>query len=711
MIDQIESQMTQASEEHSRVLRLWHGIRSARLRLLVLLFGIVAFVPGHGQALELALDVHDSFLWAEGNSLSSQAGLVAVGSPNGLRLYEESVNGTFAFVGEHKVPSGVHDLVLRNSIVYYVDDLGVAAAVDVTDPSHPDALGDFGPPEPVTCLTLNGDWLITAGSGKVSDFSLTDPHHPILAGEWFYAGPTVDITARDSLVLLLQGTDGILAGVRHPDGTLTGAGRFYLPNPAPGFPINEAATNGRYVWVPHGTDGVLVIDFADPYNPASSSQIVTFGRVEHVSLAGDRLLVADAIIGLISYRLLIPEVPFWQNELSSLRTIKTLWPGTSNRFYATEGADMFAIDVSPLGKVGVAGRVGLPGGYNRFVRFGDWALLPDDGGLWEFNGHTADADSALHRIISGRSVYDAELCKNRLFTADGPLGATINSISEFGTLSPIRTVPPQHSSSTGISVTHDTLIVIENGEGFQIFDITNIFNPNFLGRARLSRQFPAAAFPVSRFLYLSEQSGPVGIWDLRYPAKPGKVGSLPGASSVQQMTLEGKRLYSADPSGVAVFDIANPAAPSMLYRYPAPASANAFYRSGRTLYTGDASGHISAVDIAHPSSTPVIATANLIGSVKSITKFGERLWITTDAAVYAVDVVPPLLPGDFDSDGDTDVLDMTALIDYTFAGGSPSFRPNSTDVNGDGETNLIDVVRLISFIFRGGPPIVEGILE
>lgn len=687
-----------------------HHTKSPRL-IFLLLLALIVFVPGHARALELALDVHDSFVWAEGNSLSAESGLVAVGSPNGLRFYRELANGTFALAGEFEVPSGVHDLILRNSIVYYVEDFGVAAAVDITDPSHPDALGEFGPPEPVIALTMSGNWLITTGSGKTVTYSLADPRHPSMAGEWLCIGATVDVTATDSLLLLMQGTDGIVAGVRRHDGTLTGAGLFHLPDPAPGFPINEAATNGRYAWVPHGTDGVLVIDFADPFHPASASQIVTFGRVEHVSLAGDRLLVADAVIGLISYRLLIPEVPFWQYELSGLRAIKTLWPGASNRFYATEGTDMFAIDVNVLGALSVAGHIGQPGGYGRIVRFGDLALISDDGGLWQIDGRTADADSVFHRIISGRPVYDAVICNNRLFTADGPLGATINDINPNGTLSPIRTVPPQHLSSTGVSVAHDTMIVIENGEGFQIFDVTNILNPTFLGRARLSRQFPAAAFPSSRYFFLSEQGGPVGIYDLRFPAKPSKAGNLPGVSSVQQMTIEGKRLYAADPAGVAVFDISNPAVPSMLCRFPAPISANAFYRSGRTLYTGDATGHISAVDIADPASTPVIAVADVIGKIKSIAKFGERLWVTTDAAVYAVDVVPPLLPGDFDSDGDTGVLDMAALIDYLFAGGTPPFRPNVTDLNADGDQNLVDLVRLISYIFKGGPPIEPGIIE
>lgn len=686
--------------------------RSIRLIgvLAILLVVLCSALPG--LAIELALEVHDSFLWAEGNSLSAQGGLIVVGSPNGLRFFSDLHNGSFALVGEFKVSVGIRDCQLRDSIVYYTDNLGVASALDITDPGHPDDLGDFGPAEPVEALAASDDYLITAGSGKAVSYNLAAPRHPLVAGEWFYAGPTIDVAAKDSLVLITQGADGMASAIRHPDGSLAEAGRFQIPDPAPGFPIDEVATNGRYAWVPHGANGVLVVDFADPYHPHSTSQIVTYGLVQHVSLAGDRLLVADASFGLISYWLIVPEVPYWQSEVSDVRTLTALWPESGNRFYATEGTDMFALDIAPLGGVTVGGHLSQPGSFSRWVRHGDLALLPDAGGMWLCDGLTADADSAYHRIVSGRPVFEAVRVNNRLFSAEGQFGVAIRSIDAFGNLGTLRVIPPGRAASTGVSVTRDTLIVVENGEGFQIYDITNPFNPDFLGRSRLSRTFAASIQPASRYVYLSEENGPVDIFDLRFPAKPSKIGSLPGVSSVQQLTIEGKTLYTASPSeGVAVFDISSPASPALVHIFPAPASATAFYRSGRTLYTGDGNGHIAAIDIADPANTPVISSADVIGSITSIRKFRERLWVATDAAVYAVDVVPPLLLGDVNADGHADALDLVTLIDYLFANGTPPYRPNVADMNGDGRSNLVDLVRLISYIFRGGPPLDQGTIE
>lgn len=703
-------QMDQRSQHGKPLCRPMDWLRWA-VALLVISIS-VSLCPDSGSAVELALDVPGAFLWAEGSSLSAQSGLIVIGSPNGLRFYEDMHDGSFALAGEFIVPVGVRDCLLRDSIVYYVDNLGVASAVDITDPANPDALGGFGPPEPVEVLAASGGYLITAGSGTMVSYSLADPQHPSAVGEWLYTGSTADVTATDSLVLIPQGSDGILAAVRHPDGSLTGAGRFRIPEPAPGFPIHEVVTDGRYAWVPHGANGVLVVDFADPYHPVAASQIVTYGLVEHVSLAGDRLLVADAVIGLISYRLLIPTVPFWQFELSGLRSLQALWPESGERFYATQGTDMFALNVASLGGVTLGGQLGHPGGFRRWVRHGDLALLPDAGGLWQCDGFTAGADSAFHRTVNGRRVNDAVLHRNRLFTAEGQFGVAIRNIDAFGSLSTVRTIPPQRFASTGVCVTGDTLVAIENGEGFQIYDITSVFNPDFLGRTRLSRTFAAAAFPTSRYLYLSQQGGSVDIYDLRFPSKPSKIGSLAGVSSVQQLTIEGRLLYAAVPAGgVAVFDISNPAAPSFLYFFEEPGGATAFCRSGRTLYTGDASGRLVAIDMADPTDTPILSTASAVGGITSIRKFGERLWVATDAAVYAVDVIPPIMLGDFNADGFTDTLDLIALIDYLFANGTPPYRPNVADMNGDGRSNLVDLVRLISYLFKGGPALDQGTIE
>jgi len=59
--------------------------------------------------------------------------------------------------------------------------------------------------------------------------------------------------------------------------------------------------------------------------------------------------------------------------------------------------------------------------------------------------------------------------------------------------------------------------------------------------------------------------------------------------------------------------------------------------------------------------------------------------------------------GDINWDGEVDIEDVIAMINYVFLGGDePDYMPAS-DLNCDGKRNLLDIVILVNYIFRGGP--------
>lgn len=59
--------------------------------------------------------------------------------------------------------------------------------------------------------------------------------------------------------------------------------------------------------------------------------------------------------------------------------------------------------------------------------------------------------------------------------------------------------------------------------------------------------------------------------------------------------------------------------------------------------------------------------------------------------------------GDVNGDGEINMSDPTALLDYLFNGGGNAC-PEASDVNGDGAVNLSDATYLLDFLFQGGPP-------
>jgi len=652
---------------------------------------------------DLSLQTAGSALWAGGCAISSAGDLMVTGYPNGLRVLRKVVGDRVELIGQIDIPGGVRDLLLCDSLVYGLDGAGRPFVVSISDPSAPVDRGRFGPAHAWTALAMSGGYLVIAGGDSAISFGLANPAHPVSVSVWAYRGPAVSLAAHDSLLLICQEADGMLAGIRHPDGTMSAKGHFSDAS------IREVVTDGNYAWTPQGDSGILVIDLTDPGSPRRLGRIYTYGRAEHVALAGDRLLVADSRVGLISYRLITRPLPFWQAELNGFIGVTRLWAESSPRFYAIQAGEFFSVNVDVLGRLTFGPRFGHRGGFGPVLRYRDWIYIADSTGIWRTDGSVPLADStALH--LSSRGVFGAALSQDKLITAEGRSGAGIYRINEEGYLESLSRIPAEEFSG-GIVIGHDTLMVLDAQYGFQIYDFANPRAPRFLGGRATDRQPPVGAI-FRKYLYLSEPQSGVSVWNWEHYAKPEMIRFLDHTYSTEAMLIDDDRLYVADrDSGLSIFSLADPSDPTLLGRMSPPFSPTAFHRSGRILYVGESDGRIVAVDIADPASLTVLAQVDLPGSVVWITKHGERLFVATQWAVHVVGIGPPLIPGDLNDDGVTDTFDLVAMIDYFFRDGTPPYRLNAADVNGDGRFSLVDIVRMIDYLFSGGPDLIPGRVE
>ena len=57
--------------------------------------------------------------------------------------------------------------------------------------------------------------------------------------------------------------------------------------------------------------------------------------------------------------------------------------------------------------------------------------------------------------------------------------------------------------------------------------------------------------------------------------------------------------------------------------------------------------------------------------------------------------------GDVNMDGEMNIADVTALIDYLLSGNASAIDLTAADVNGDGEVNIADVTVLIDLLLNG----------
>lgn len=83
---------------------------------------------------------------------------------------------------------------------------------------------------------------------------------------------------------------------------------------------------------------------------------------------------------------------------------------------------------------------------------------------------------------------------------------------------------------------------------------------------------------------------------------------------------------------------------------------------------------------------------------------GPQLSYTAAANNGILAITACLLRGDFSDNGEIDIEDLVALVDYSFNGGPPPSNLGLADVNCSEDINIGDIVHLVEFMFNSGPP-------
>lgn len=686
--------------------------RCKRLLHLFLFFAPLLFwIQGERCFAQIELSDVRSHLWTVTTSLAADSAFVVAGSPDGVRVYARSGHAGFEMRAQIAVDRGVMSIALSGPVAFLVDGAGAVRAI------RPMQADSSTTPVPVLngpshrAIAVMGLRLIVAGDTEAASFDITNPDNPVPLSSLPLPGAARHVATSGSLALVSCGENGLVIFTVGTDGALQQAGT-YTPVAPGGTPhvIRESVTDGRYAWIPAGVSGVLTVDLRTPSSPVTHSRILTFGDARHLALEGDRLLIADRQTGILTYRVTSDGGHFYQSEYRDLKGTRVICAVSPSRFYSTDGGHIMALDAGPLGAISVAGHTGYPGGYNSIAHHAGWVYIPDGAGFWRIHADSVHADSSFVRFGS-TPVFGAIGYDGFLYTVNGPDGVRRYRVFENG-LTVLQGTISARSSVTGLAIDRDTALVLEDGEGYRLFDVSVPSQPTVIGQDRKNTLFPSSVFPSSRVMYVAEGTGIVQVYDLRFPVKPERVRAVPGTERVRQMQTERKTLYAADLArGFLVYDISNQLFPLLVANPASPARLRAFWRSGRTLYAGGPDGVLTAHDLSAPSSLPLLSSLDLVSEIRAIRKIGEQVFVVTESAVHILSPGLPLVPGDFDANGVTNAEDLVALVDYTFGTGLPPWRPNAADVNADGRSNLQDVVRMVDFLYGDGTPLLAGVIE
>jgi hypothetical protein len=264
------------------------------------------------------------------------------------------------------------------------------------------------------------------------------------------------------------------------------------------------------------TDGLAILDLADPLRPKSVARLSVRTAVLGLAVSGDRVALAAGRLGCVLVEAKDPEklaVAGTWNETGSVVHVAL----SGSVVFLAEGSDGlrvvdFADPQRPRGLATVSTR----GRVRRLARSGDLLATAEvDGGVRVFDVAHPGSPREL-RAIATEDALDVAWAGDHLLVALGSAG--------LGVLAPGATrLAVQPASGPALAVTVDGLRAAVSGglEGLRLFDLTDVLHPRPLGRLRLPQGLPAgvAAFAGDR-LYVAADTGAVAVVDVGDPEAP-----------------------------------------------------------------------------------------------------------------------------------------------------------------------------------------------
>ncbi|MBI2939849.1 MAG: hypothetical protein HYY04_05365 [Chloroflexi bacterium] len=319
--------------------------------------GTYAYVAGYSSGLRI-VDVADPTRPAPVGSFgpAGYASAVAVADRNlsiaasnaGLRIVDVADPVGPTEVGSFDTSGDARDVALTGTYAYLADGWAGLSVVDVADPTRPVLAGYHDTPGDISSVAVGGGRAYLAetpywnGSqslgGGLTTVDITNPANPRELSFLHTRGEVRDVAVAGSYVYIVEsgywtGSEGAPGGLRIVDVSNPAS-----PVVAGSHDIGDAwgvAVAGPYAYVAAGSEGLLIVDVADPTRPTRIGSYRTQGYAQGVTVVGTFVYLAASESGL---RILDVADPTRPAEVGYYDT-----PGRA-RSVAIAGSDVYVAD-------------------------------------------------------------------------------------------------------------------------------------------------------------------------------------------------------------------------------------------------------------------------------------------------------------------------------------------------------------------------------
>jgi hypothetical protein len=169
------------------------------------------------------------------------------------------------------------------------------------------------------------------------------------------------------------------------------------------------------------------------------------------------------------------------------------------------------------------------------------------------------------------------------------------------------------------------------------------------------------------YVYIDEVVEGEAVLDIRDPARPRRIGSLPQFSSI--LTVVNDRAYGGG-ARLKIFDLSDPEAPALLGSINPPVSVSwidvrdpfVFVAGGGDSPEQDA----AIIDTSDPTTPQVVSLIDTLDEVESAGLNGETWFLSTASGLHVFDVVNPAAPQSLGVFPDIRFVDIAFSGDIAF---------------------------------------------
>ncbi|MEX1311654.1 MAG: hypothetical protein AB1Z65_14610 [Candidatus Sulfomarinibacteraceae bacterium] len=404
----------------------------------------------------------------------------------------------------------------------------------------------------------------------------------------------------------------------------------------------------------HGiTNGIMVVDVADPATPVTLARLSIPGRVNAITVVGDRLYIAAEDAGVAVVDVTDIARPILEEVIDTPGRALDVAVSGSWLFVADDSAGLRSIDLSGAGSVGSV--VLVP--YARQVEMGgQFVVVTGSPDLWlvDISDPTAMVAASTLAISSRDLVVDLD----RLFVATYD-----DSLSVFDAADPFNPVAIGSWTVFGETravASSNGLIWLKCAEpagfrGLRALDFTTPGSPVEIGSVDLGSWYGDLAVTETRAHLMSTSpfmNPGSPVVDVTDPSNPVRAGSVPASMQPVEITIHGDLAlvelgigqWFEERAGIDIIDVSKPDEPVDLGVIRLPGMIDAIAVDGSTVVVADRKGGLHFFDISNPARPEPIATHQWSWDVIAAALADATLYVVDGFGLWVLDITDPISP-------------------------------------------------------------------